>query len=732
MVVKHGVILNPIARALKFAVCLPVVVWSAQVWALQIREPVTVDANTLTQSYQIDSTGTLTANNATAYDITTISGARLLLNDSTVNALSRRAVQLNGSEAVITNSVLNGQTHGLSLVYNSDLLVPSRAQVNGGTITAMGIGVSISSFSILSLNGTTVSATGPQGIGMVMSGTAKAQTNASSITGQQSGIQILGDAARPGFSELALDASHVTGIEGAAIVFQANTNPAQANLHIGNGSTLTGGNGNILEADSGSTVNMTVDNSHLTGDVRVAEGGSASLTLQNRASLTGRLENVAQLALNSQGQWNMIENGQVQNLSMDGGAIQFGGATDYYRLSVANLSGNGIFKMDVDFGQAQNDFLDITGSATGNHTLLIASTGSDPLVDTRLQVVHAAAGDARFSLAGGAVDLGTWSYDLVEQEDNNWYLDTTTRTVSPGAASVIALFNTAPTVWYGELSTLRTRMGELRHHGAQPGLWMRSYANRFDVDTASGVGYRQNQQGVSLGADTALPLGDGQWLAGIMAGTSQSNLNLGRGTSGEVDSYYTGAYLTWLDSASGYYFDGVLKINRFDNASEVNLSDGKQTHGDYKAWGGGASLEFGRHLSLNRGWFVEPYAQVAALAVQGKTYTLDNGLKAQGDSARSLLAKAGATLGRDIALGQGSTLQPYVRAALAHEFVKTNQVRVNDNTFNNDLSGSRGELGAGVALALNERLSLHVDFEYSHGERIEQPWGANLGLRYDW
>lgn len=77
-------------------------------------------------------------------------------------------------------------------------------------------------------------------------------------------------------------------------------------------------------------------------------------------------------------------------------------------------------------------------------------------------------------------------------------------------------------------------------------------------------------------------------------------------------------------------------------------------------------------------------------------------------------------------------MQPYVRAALAHEFVKTNEVQVNDNAFNNDLSGSRGELGAGVALALNERFSLHVDLEYSHGERIEQPWGANLGLRYDW
>lgn len=86
--------------------------------------------------------------------------------------------------------------------------------------------------------------------------------------------------------------------------------------------------------------------------------------------------------------------------------------------------------MDVDFGGAATDFLDITGNATGSHSLLIGSTGTDPLSDTSLHVVHAAAGDARFSLAGGAVDLGAWSYDLIKHGANDWYLDTATRTIA--------------------------------------------------------------------------------------------------------------------------------------------------------------------------------------------------------------------------------------------------------------------------------------------------------------
>jgi outer membrane autotransporter protein len=66
------------------------------------------------------------------------------------------------------------------------------------------------------------------------------------------------------------------------------------------------------------------------------------------------------------------------------------------------------------------------------------------------------------------------------------------------------------------------------------------------------------------------------------------------------------------------------------------------------------------------------------------------------------------------------------------EFANNNEVQVNDNTFNNDLSGSRGELGVGVAAALSDKVSIHADFDYSDGNKIKQPWGANVGVRYSW
>jgi outer membrane autotransporter protein len=715
---------------------IPALLVSGYTEAQVIEEPVTIDASTPLDSYRVTGAGELTANGASTLQISADTGTKLTLNGTNVSASGvAAAVGLVGADAVITGSHIShmgDNSLGLQLGRVSGSTSGSTAHVMGSSITAGGRAVSVSALSTLILQDSTVSGTGATGLGLEMfEGTATA--TGSTLTGQQNGIRLRGDRNVVATNTLTLDATKVEGVTGSAIIVGIRASePATATIEVNNGSTLVGGNGKVLEVVGNSTADMTVDNSQLVGDVTAEAGSTVNLTLQNRATLTGRLDNVAHLALNSQGQWNMVGDGQVENLAMDGGAVKFGDAASFYTLSVANLSGNGTFMMDVDFGQARTDFLDITGSATGSHSLLIGSTGTDPLADTNLHVVHAAAGDADFSLAGGAVDLGAWSYDLIKQGDNDWYLDATTRTVSPGTRTVMALFNTAPTVWYGELSTLRSRMGELRFNGGRSGGWMRTYGNKFNVADASGVGYKQVQQGISLGVDGKVPLGDGQWLAGVMAGQSKSDLDLDRGTNGKVDSYYVGVYSTWLDSDTGYYVDGVLKFNRFRNKAKVNLSDGTRSKGDYDNSGVGASLEVGRHIKLDDGYFVEPYTQISGVIIEGKDYELDNGMRAEGDRTRSLLGKVGATAGRNFDLGQGRTVQPYLRAAVAHEFAKNNEVQVNDNVFNNDLSGSRGELGAGVAVALSENLQLHADFDYSNGDNIEQPWGASVGVRYSW
>lgn len=423
--------LLPLSRTLKIMAFLSPFLSSSSVFAqTSVNGPVTIDGTTPLDSYRVGSNGVLTANGATTLQISTVTGAQLTLNGSQVSAATGTAVSLTGANALITGSQLTGGADGMGMGNNSAQLVGSTATVIGSTITATNRGVNAGSLANLTLERSAVTATGTNGRGVEMfDSTVKASD--STITGQQYGIRMRADPGVPSSNLLTLEGTRVEGVTDSALIVGTPTGaPATATIFVKNGSTPTGGNGKILELINGSTANMTVDNSQLLGDISADAGSTAGLVLQNNATLTGRLQNVASFSLASGGQWTMVENSQVGNVSMNGGSVRFGDAASFYTLSLASLSGSGTFMMDVDFGGAATDFLDITGNATGSHSLLIGSTGTDPLSDTSLHVVHAAAGDARFSLAGGAVDLGAWSYDLIKHGANDWYLDTATRTIA--------------------------------------------------------------------------------------------------------------------------------------------------------------------------------------------------------------------------------------------------------------------------------------------------------------
>ncbi|MFJ9989816.1 autotransporter outer membrane beta-barrel domain-containing protein [Pseudomonas putida] len=642
---------------------------------------------------------------------------------------------------------------------------PSSATVVNSSISGVGNGVQLSRGSQIVLSNTHVygadnGASGflGGGIGLALFDGHATVANGSRIVGDKNGVVLSPDSgtgAGQQTASLVLDGSHARGVNGSAIVVGSFRDdlPVTATLTIRNGATLEGGNGTLVEVANNSTANVTVQNTGLEGnfdvgngstldlamssatlkgDINIAEGGNGKVALRDNAILTGNLSNVQSLSLDSGSIWNMTQSTRVGDVSMAGGTVNVGGSDGAFRtLTLASLSGTGSFGLGTDLGAGQGDFLDVTGKATGNHELAVRNTGVDPQEGAGpLTLVRIGEGDAAFSLRGEQVDFGTFAYTL-EKDGNEWRLVQKPGVVTPGTQSVLGLFSAAPTVWYGELSTLRSRMGELRLGNGQGGGWVRSYGNKYNASAASGVSFSQRQHGISFGADAPLPSRDGQWLVGVMGGYSKSDLGFKGGTSGEVDSFYLGLYSTWL-ADNGYYIDAVLKANRFQNTSDVRMSDGQKAGGDYDHYGFGGSVEFGKHIELENDWWVEPFAQASTLWVQGQSYDLDNGMRAKSNKADSLQAKLGTHVGKNLQLADGTRLQPYLKIAAAHEFINSNNVKVNDNRFTNDLSGTRGELGVGIAAQVTEDLQLHTEANYSNGSKLEQPWGLNLGLNYRW
>jgi outer membrane autotransporter protein len=631
---------------------------------------------------------------------------------SGVSAFSGSSIYLRNGSSIITRGKEAHGVHasgGSSLVTLSDSYVETFGEGSQGVLVEHGGRVD--------LDNSHIQTHGAGAVGAQLNGGSLALTGGSLQAQDAAAVNILGQG-----NTVAIDSAYVSSTAGPVIKLEAG---AAANIVVRNGSTLSAGNGKgeLLELAPDSELDMVVDNSVLHGNLTILDSSLVNVRLQNGTRFTGQMTDVAKLQLDSGVRWDINGDSRVKSLVLNGGLVNFNQSAGFHTLSMGELSGSGTFGLKLDMNNRQIDFLDVSGQASGSHLLSIQNSGAEPVPGfDPLQVVHTGGGEAKFAVLGNRVDLGAFSYGL-EQQGDDWFLTSDDREVSPGTRSVQALFSSAPTVWYGEMSTLRNRMGEVRGSG-QGGGWMRSYGNKYQVSGSSGLGYKQNQQGISLGADAPLAIAQGSLLVGVFGGYSQSDLSLSRGSAGTVDSFHLGTYGTWMGD-DGYYVDAVLKLNQFKNQADVVMSDFSKAKGNYRNYGVGASLEAGRQIQLTEQVFIEPFAQLSAVAVQGQSFTLDSELQARNAATRSMVGKVGTTVEQRFEL-----LRPYVKIAVAQEFARDNEVKVNGHTFKNDLHGTRGELGAGLAVSLSSNLQLHADFDYMKGRNIEQPWGANVGLRY--
>ncbi len=563
----------------------------------------------------------------------------------------------------------------------------------------------------------------------------------SSLTGGQYGVAFMHDSTFDNFgtqnasASVVFDHAKLSSSAGAAIISTANTDNT---VTFQNNSTVHAGDGNLAITDAGSSLHLNIADSALSGNV--INQGMTEVNLHSGAALTGMMGAVTRATIDGGAKWTMSGNSTVNNLSMNGGTVDLGGQGNaFHTLTVESLDDQGGKGGQFDFGTSllqanpAGDLLNVTGVATGQYLVHINDSGADLGGKGRpLTVVETGGGAAGFTLDSPdqRVNRGTFQYRLVKTESNSWVLQQTS-TPTPFADTIINTLGVAPTIWYGQTITLRERLGELGFVQDKGGVWVRPYGSEMDVSSATGHAYDQNQSGVALGADKAFDALGGKIFVGGVFNYSRSSLDDHAGANGTVDAYSIGTYAAWLNDA-GYYLHGLINFNRYiDQAQAVTLNGGA-ARGSTSSSGIGMSLEGGRRFNMPYESFVQPYAQVSALHMTGSNLSLNNGMSANNDGPRSLQAAMGVQLGKDFHNARGDSAQPYLRVAVVHEFVKGNAVSVNGHSFNNDLSGSRLELGLGVDVQMGKHFSTHIDYSYAEGHKMRQPYFLNAGLRYQW
>ncbi|KGT87023.1 hypothetical protein NG99_24415 [Erwinia typographi] len=562
-----------------------------------------------------------------------------------------------------------------------------------------------------------------------------------------------------------------TVLNGGAYFLGGEDAATSSGLTVNNGATASIRSGTVTDATISGTMFVSPETtssgtiSTLQGNILVNDGGKLKLTSginSAGANMTLADSGSLYLATRSATDSHAFESGAM---TMEGGHVYFGHTDDgYTSLTLDSLKGAGSFYMNTDLASLRGDFLTVREQASGNFDVYIADSGVSPASDSSLQIINTGGGDADFTLAnnGHVVDVGTYQYHLVADGHGGWALtpeknidpvdpdepvdpvdpDTPDEPVdpvippvdpveppdiTPSTAAVLSMATVDPLVFQAEMSSIRERLAEVRSFSHDTNVWGHYIAHRLRVNDAAGAGYGLNLNGVTLGGDKSTEYANGVTTKGIFFSYSHSDVSFNRGGKGDVDSYSLGAYTSYLHD-SGFWLDGVFKVNRFGNNIDARMTSGTIASGYYNTTGIGTNLQGGKYFYFGDS-YVTPYAAITGFTSNTSDYTLSNGMKAHVSPQKSVTGETGVSFGHKFVV-HGALVQPYIKLAVTQEFIDDNKVKVNDDHFTNDLSGTRGVYQLGVNTKVTDRLTVHADASYAQGSHVEAPWTANLGASW--
>lgn len=369
------------------------------------------------------------------------------MNGAALSATGTGLMLKNGSEASIANGASIVSTGGIGLQVRN-----LAGDVSDGVVTIVSVadssivgaisGVHLSGGAQFTATGSSISGTGPSGLGMNVFAADVSLGGGSTVTGQSHGMRIgrddRGESNLPTLRHVVIDDSQVTGVAGSGILVDVpstlSSADTDATVEIRNGSVVSGGNGVAIETAARTTTGILVDASRLSGDVNV--GGVATVALSQAAIVDGAMHGDIAADVSSGSVWNVTGDSDVSSLVVSGGSLAFQPTSDgshHATLVRGDLGGTGgtiTFNTTLNEGGALSnqatDRLLVEGNVTttGPIEIVVVPTGNGALTDVNqngavdageglslVQVAGSSRADA-FALRGGYVAAGPWQYTL--------------------------------------------------------------------------------------------------------------------------------------------------------------------------------------------------------------------------------------------------------------------------------------------------------------------------------
>ncbi|HDL6885531.1 TPA: autotransporter outer membrane beta-barrel domain-containing protein [Yersinia enterocolitica] len=457
-----------------------------------------------------------------------------------------------------------------------------------------------------------------------------------------------------------------------------------------------------------------------------AKTESADLNLAGNMVLVA--EDAPQIALHrsSRAAFNGI-NGKPANfifkdVKLDGGSIDM--SQTNAQLTMQSLDGKGSFNLGSALYNHATAPLNVTGDANGDFDVQINDSGVAP---ANLNIVDVkGVNTARFALSNGPVNLGNYKHNLVDYGNGIFKLVADTTALTPSAAGILAVANTTPTIFNAELSSIQNRLDKQSASANESGVWLTYLNDNYDVK-GTATNFKQKLNGMTLGGDKAMELGEAVFSIGAFASHSSSNIKSDYQSSGSVESNSLGAYAQYLAN-SGYYLNGVMKTNQFKQNLNVTAK-GSNASGNANFSGLGLAVKAGKHITIDE-LYVSPFVAMSSFTSGKSQYQLSNGMEAQSQGARTTTGTIGMNTGYRFVLNSGAEIKPYAIFSVDHDLMAKNDVVINNEMFDNSLKGTRANAGVGVNVNLTSNLSVGSEVKVSKGKNIATPMTINMGVAY--
>lgn len=501
-----------------------------------------------------------------------------------------------------------------------------------------------------------------------------------------------------------------------------------AKLIVENGYALIAGelkdatfHGGTAIFDKTATISGTID-AEKNSVINVHDGAKtqdADLNLAGNMQLVGA--NAPQNALHRAAVSNPAQFA-FKNVALDGGTVDM--SSTNAQLTMASLSGAGTFNLAPSLYNQANAPLNVTGNADGTFNIQLQDSGAAP---SNLQIIDVQGTNAaRFSLSNGPINLGNYKHNLVSDGKGGYKLVADTAALTPSTAGVLAVANTMPVIFNAELSSIQNRLDKQSTSANESGVWINYLNNNFKVK-GTAANFDQKLNGITLGGDKAIEVGDSVLSIGAFGSQSSSDIKSDYQSSGSVESNSLGAYAQYLTNG-GYYLNGVVKSNQFNQNVSVT-SNGSHASGSASFSGLGVALKAGKHINVDA-MYVSPYAALSTFTSGKSQYQLSNGMDAQNQGSRNTTGTLGVNTGYRFVLNSGAEIKPYALFSVDHDLMARNNVLVNGEMFDNSRKGTRVNAGVGMNVNMTKNLSIGSEVKLSKGKNVDTPVTINLGVGY--